>query len=99
MAGRPDKCIGRTNTGTALPNYSAWVSENAYSLTGWSPDGKARGRCMVNCSNNVSAYSFHSGGANVCLADGSVRFVRETIEAETFAALATMAGGEVVSLD
>jgi prepilin-type N-terminal cleavage/methylation domain-containing protein/prepilin-type processing-associated H-X9-DG protein len=99
MAGRPDKYIGRTNTGALLPNYSAWVSENASSLYGWSPDGTARGRCMVNCSNNISAYSFHAGGANVCLADGSVRFIRDTIQAETFAAMCTMAGGEVVSFD
>jgi prepilin-type N-terminal cleavage/methylation domain-containing protein/prepilin-type processing-associated H-X9-DG protein len=99
MAGRPDKYLGRTNTGTALPDYSAWVTMNAFSLYGWTPDGTARGRCMVNCSNNVSPYSFHSGGANVCMADGSVRFLRETIEAETFAALCTMAGGEVVTLD
>jgi prepilin-type N-terminal cleavage/methylation domain-containing protein/prepilin-type processing-associated H-X9-DG protein len=99
MAGRPDKYLGRTDTGTALPAYSAWVTDNAANLSGWTPDGTARGRCMVNCSNNVSAYSFHGGGANVCMADGSVRFVSESIEAETFAALCTMAGGEVVSLD
>jgi prepilin-type N-terminal cleavage/methylation domain-containing protein/prepilin-type processing-associated H-X9-DG protein len=99
MAGRPDKYNGRTNTGTALPDYSAWVSPNTANLSGWTPDGTARGRCMVNCSNNVSPYSFHTGGVNVCLADGSVRFVSETIEAETFAALCTKAGGEVVSLD
>jgi prepilin-type N-terminal cleavage/methylation domain-containing protein/prepilin-type processing-associated H-X9-DG protein len=99
MAGRPDKYLGRTNTGTSLPAYSAWVSDNAANLSGWTPDGTARGRCMVNCSNNVSPYSFHSGGVNVCLCDGSVRFIRDTIEAETFAALCTMAGGEIVTLD
>lgn len=36
------------------------------------------------------------GGANVCMCDGSVRFLSDTITAETFAALA---GGEVVNLD
>jgi prepilin-type processing-associated H-X9-DG protein len=99
MAGRPDKYNGRTSTGKTVPAYSAWVADNAANLTGWTADGTARGRCMVNCSNNVSAYSFHDGGANVCLADGSVRFISETIAAETFAALCTMAGGEVVNLD
>ena len=99
MAGRPDKYIGRTRTGTKVPTYSAWVAENAAYLTGWNTDATARGRCMVNCTNNSSVYSFHAGGANVCMADGSVRFVRETIDAETFAAMCTMAGGEVVSLD
>jgi prepilin-type N-terminal cleavage/methylation domain-containing protein/prepilin-type processing-associated H-X9-DG protein len=99
MAGRPDKYNGCTNSGKTVPAYSAWVADNAANLSGWTPDGTARGRCMVNCSNNVSAYSFHTGGANVCMADGSVRFLRETIDAETFAALCTRAGGEVVSLD
>src|SRR5262245_45125606 len=99
MAGRPDRYGGRTNTGATVPAYSAWVADNAASLAGWNATGTARGRCMVNCSNYASAYSFHSGGANVCLADGSVRFVRETVAAETFAAMCTMAGGEVVSLD
>src|SRR5262249_22017808 len=55
MAGRPDKYSGRTNTSTSLPAYSAWVADNAANLSGWTPDGTARGRCMVNCSNNVSA--------------------------------------------
>jgi prepilin-type processing-associated H-X9-DG protein len=99
MAGRPDKYSGRVNTGTTLPAYSAWVADNAANLSGWTADGTARGRCMLNCSNNVSPYSFHPGGANVCLADGSVRLIRNSIVAETFAAMCTIAGGEVVSFD
>ena len=99
MAGRPDKYNGRTYSGTTVPAYSAWVADNAANLSGWTTDGTARGRCMVNCSNNVSAYSFHDGGANVCMCDGSVRFLSDSIAAETFAALCTMAGGEVVNLD
>ena len=37
---------------------------------------------------------FHRGGVNVCFADGSVRFIRDSIDRETFAALFTIAGGE-----
>lgn len=40
--------------------------------------------------------SEHPGGAYVVLGDGSVRFVSETIERATFAALTSMAEGEVV---
>ncbi len=45
----------------------------------------------------VSYGSRHTGGANFCMADGSVRFIRDSIELKTFRALGTRAGGEVVS--
>jgi prepilin-type N-terminal cleavage/methylation domain-containing protein/prepilin-type processing-associated H-X9-DG protein len=60
------------------------------------PDG---GPCVINCSN-VSArnfYSFHPGGVNVALADGSVRFLAETIPTRTFAFMITSQRGEVVA--
>jgi prepilin-type N-terminal cleavage/methylation domain-containing protein/prepilin-type processing-associated H-X9-DG protein len=41
-------------------------------------------------------FSFHSGGANALLADGSVRFLDKDIAPGTVAALATRNGGEVV---
>jgi prepilin-type N-terminal cleavage/methylation domain-containing protein/prepilin-type processing-associated H-X9-DG protein len=43
-----------------------------------------------------TARSFHSGGVNVLLADGSVRFIRNTIDLATWRALATRNGGEVL---
>ena len=48
--------------------------------------------------SNVSGdiYSFHTGGANVCFADGSVRFLRDSIPITVLAALVTKGGGEVV---
>jgi prepilin-type processing-associated H-X9-DG protein len=38
------------------------------------------GPCLINCTNyaGVNIFSFHPGGANVGMADGSVRFLRET---------------------
>jgi len=44
----------------------------------------------------TAARSYHSGGVNVLLGDGSVRFVRNSIQAATWRALATRDGGEVV---
>jgi prepilin-type processing-associated H-X9-DG protein len=46
-----------------------------------------------------TANSLHSGGVNLCLADGSVRFIKSTISPQTWWALGTRAGGETVSAD
>jgi len=46
----------------------------------------------------ITSRSFHPGGVNVALVDGSVRLIAETIELRTWRALATRAGGEVASL-
>lgn len=65
------------------------------SLRDGSGDG---GPCIINCTNSrsVGFMSFHPGGAHFALCDGSVRFVPENIEAQTFAALVTIGKGEVV---
>ena len=44
----------------------------------------------------VTARSYHSGGVNASLADGSVRFISETIELSTWRSLVTRDGGEAV---
>ena len=46
----------------------------------------------------ANAASLHAGGCNFTFADGSVRFIAETVDKPTLLALATMAGGEVVTL-
>jgi prepilin-type N-terminal cleavage/methylation domain-containing protein/prepilin-type processing-associated H-X9-DG protein len=48
---------------------------------------------------HVSASSYHTGGANVVMADGSVRFVRESIDFATWQSMGSRAGGEVISGD
>ena len=50
-------------------------------------------------SNAVGAASSHSGGCNVLMADGSVKFVKDSINRKTWWSLGTRAGGEVISAD
>jgi prepilin-type processing-associated H-X9-DG protein len=47
----------------------------------------------------IGASSFHPGGLNVLLMDGSVRFMRSGINLTIWQALGTRASGEVVSAD
>ncbi len=55
---------------------------------------EAIGGSMFNNAN-----SYHPGGVNVLLADGSVRFVKDSISQATWWALGTRANGEVISAD
>ncbi|MBP3954424.1 DUF1559 domain-containing protein [Gemmata sp. G18] len=64
---------------------------NAYLLPNSpSPDGLAHNRGWF------AARSAHTGGVNVCLGDGSVRFVRDSISLDTWRGLSTRAGSEVL---
>lgn len=42
-------------------------------------------------------YSFHPGGANFCMGDGSVRWINDTIDIRDFARLVTRNGAELTS--
>jgi len=47
----------------------------------------------------VTSRSYHPGGVNVLLGDGSARFIKGTIDGMLWRALGTISGGEVVSGD
>jgi prepilin-type processing-associated H-X9-DG protein len=61
--------------------------------------------CDTNPSTNlglgggqgvIPPTSNHSGGVNVCMTDGSVRFIKNSVSIPTWWALGTRAGGEVI---
>jgi prepilin-type processing-associated H-X9-DG protein len=55
--------------------------------------------CALQCSNDSEIFAFHTGGCNVVLGDGSVRFIRGDLTLEQVAALLSRAGGEVINFE
>jgi prepilin-type processing-associated H-X9-DG protein len=47
-------------------------------------------------STMMSASSWHTGGAQICLADGSVKFISETIDYATWVRLGARNDGQVI---
>ncbi|MEZ6131615.1 MAG: DUF1559 domain-containing protein [Planctomycetaceae bacterium] len=75
-------------------NGELWVEGRLYDGT----PGADGGPCAINCSNYRGAgmYSWHTGGAQVTLCDGSSRFISENIAQSVLAALITCQKGEIV---
>ena len=48
---------------------------------------------------SVASRSYHSGGVNTLFGDGSVHFIKSTINFQTWRSLGTINGGEVLSSD
>ncbi|MGL6096610.1 MAG: DUF1559 domain-containing protein, partial [Fimbriiglobus sp.] len=104
-AGMPNKYEGNKPAGieTATKDI-AWASQDfriqvkgTYRDGSQLPNSGTLGEgdpCVVNC-NNSEVYSFHSGGANFLFADGSVRFLKETLTAKNLVYLVTAIGGEI----
>jgi prepilin-type N-terminal cleavage/methylation domain-containing protein len=96
----------------ASPNAADYSAAGFYlGGTGWADDGKVTGiegcnqagtaravapLAPMNACNDSDMYSFHTGGVQFLLGDGSVRFLSQNIDAFTYAGLCTKAGGEVV---
>ncbi|AMV37960.1 DUF1559 domain-containing protein [Planctomyces sp. SH-PL62] len=49
--------------------------------------------------DTYGARSRHPGGVNAVLADGSVRFIKDSVNIESWRALSTTQGGEIISSD
>ncbi len=59
----------------------------------------AVGSAFGSVDSFIGASSFHPGGVNVLLLDGSVRFINSGVSLTTWSALGTRAFGEVISAD
>ncbi|MGE3821109.1 MAG: DUF1559 domain-containing protein [Isosphaeraceae bacterium] len=72
---------------STLPN-AGWPFDNSASYTNYK---------KLPYAWRIS--SLHPGGVNVAMGDGSVRFIKNTINAYTWWALQTISNGEVISAD
>jgi len=111
LAGRPDVYNARRTVVAPGVNPGAgWgdAFNGEHWPTGSSFDGNLsgsdvpQGTCLINCSNLESrggAYSFHDGGANFLVADGSVRFVSASTNNRVIVFMITASRGEVIPND
>jgi len=89
-------------------NNEFWTATSAAADTtiplNWKTDLAVGGFGSTNWNSRLSyaARGFksrHPGGANFLFADGSVKFLKNSISKVTYAALGSRAGGEVISAD
>ena len=89
--------VNFNHDGTGWADPDAGLSLDGSKRSTTDPTGfTIGGPFVVNATNVSEVYSFHVGGAHVCMADGSVRFISENVSYITFGALCTRAGGETV---
>ncbi len=98
---------GSSNTfmiGECIPTldiHTSWpYSNNANGTCGIGPNSKNAAGNNYAASDWPNVYSFrsrHTGGLQFALADGSVRFISETIDLTLYRALASIQGGEPAS--
>jgi prepilin-type processing-associated H-X9-DG protein len=53
----------------------------------------------ASVSTIVNSDSYHPGGVNACMGDGSVKFIKNSINQTTWWSLGTRGNGEVISSD
>jgi prepilin-type N-terminal cleavage/methylation domain-containing protein/prepilin-type processing-associated H-X9-DG protein len=101
FGGRNELWQAGRDTGQTLSGFyggeGGWAdaTSGASALYGSSADGTITpGTCGINCSNDYGLYSFHASGCNAVFADGSVRFLKASVDIRILCAAITRAGGE-----
>jgi prepilin-type processing-associated H-X9-DG protein len=105
-------CSAAAKAGDGYFGKSTTLGQNwALGLVGYSlgntllPPNPPFPNCSVNASGTLQSpglwglSSYHPGGAMVLLADGSVKFLKDSTTREVVWALGSRSGGEIVSAD
>jgi len=83
-----------------ITRWNAWVGANAsIGSTAVPLNYKLRPASVENWTRQYTFRSEHPGGANFCMADGSVKFIKSTINFNLYQALSTRGMGEIISAD
>jgi prepilin-type N-terminal cleavage/methylation domain-containing protein/prepilin-type processing-associated H-X9-DG protein len=86
-----------TENVTGLQYYNGVAYSIFYTHT-LPPNYPGRDCTNIDFTNlHLAARSYHTGGVNVCYADGSVHFIHDSITLANWQAIGTRAGGEVIS--
>ncbi len=93
--------FGKMNPSQPTYLNGCWSqSSNDIAVDGSNPAGSTLSNaadvpnaCRLNCNNQGEMYAFHTGGVNICLGDGSVRFLRDSITLITLQQLCARADG------
>lgn len=83
--GKPD--VTTDNPNAAYPGQAGWSASNSFA---WNLNAAEVG---VNESNSGGIYSLHPAGANVAMADGSVRFLSDSTDNKTIVRMFSRSGG------
>ena len=86
-------------SGYSMFNCIQTPNDSQYPIGGCRMNFQVGGAPWPDASFTIGAASNHPGGCNVLFADGSARFVKNSINRMTWWGLGTKANGEVISSD
>jgi prepilin-type N-terminal cleavage/methylation domain-containing protein/prepilin-type processing-associated H-X9-DG protein len=78
------------------PSWYDWQWTIGHFLRNRNATNNGNGLLLINGNNQNNFYSFHTGGAHFLLCDGSVQFISENINRDTFWNIYTYADGQVI---
>jgi hypothetical protein len=107
MIGELQRIVNKTTDGPFKTNSGPVLSHDGWAIggsptaftTGYPYPADAKSKSLMNNGQCLSPGSDHHGGANYGLGDGSVRYIANTVDANIFALLGSMADGVATNPD